>query len=57
MKMTAASAIQTEPVRLQTATSSSASAPDCTIAWPMPPACGRLSNQGPTVMRMHQRIQ
>ena len=57
MRMMAARAIQTEPVRLQIAISSSASAPDCTGAWPMPPACGRLLNQGPTGTRIAQRIQ
>ena len=56
-RITVASATQTDDVHRQTATSRSASAADCTAAWPMPPPCGRLSNQGPTSTRIAQRIQ
>ena len=41
----------------QIAMSSSASAADCRIAMPMPPACGRFSVHGPTRCRMTQTVQ
>src|SRR5437764_5507563 len=54
---TVVSASHTELVRRHTAAKSSVSAADCSIAWPMPPACGRLWNHGPTVTRIIQRIK
>ena len=49
--------IQTDWVRFHTAINKSASTADCSAAWPMPPACGRFSNQGPNTTRIVHRTQ
>ena len=49
--------IQTDCVRFQMAINKSASTADCSAAWPMPPACGRFWNQGPTTTRIAHRTQ
>src|SRR5712671_1126443 len=42
MRTIVVTASHTEFVRRQTAASSKVSAPDWSMAWPMPPACGRF---------------